>query len=199
MPHPDRAGQASNDTGCREESPCQEKGIPWTWSTGEVCPLYGTHSTVGQNHTAHADRFVTTQQRQPHQHVWIISQPWHQRHPTARNMINLSFWRDTQLVSQTSSAIFSFFLTECTKTFSIFGSGQKENHSHLFSWLLKEIRNRTRAVHDWVMIKVVILLVELSSKNTLQSGMNMFTFKKGETKIVIKVEGRVQINLRCQW
>lgn len=41
----------------------------------------------------------------------------------------------------------------------------------LFSSPLKEILNRTRGVHDWVTVKIMILLVELSSQNTLQSGM----------------------------
>lgn len=76
------------------------------WSTGDIHPLCGTHSTTGQNHAAHADRFVTAQQCQHHQHMlpFFCSQPWHQWHPKARNMIKQAFWKDMKLVSQALSA-----------------------------------------------------------------------------------------------
>lgn len=110
-----------------------------------MCPPWdmlhdGTCSTTGQNHITHADRFVTIQQCQPHKHVlllltartWITSQPWHQQHPTARNMIKPACWRGTQLVSQLSAIFYTldcffFFLFSLNKPkhSASLSSGQK--------------------------------------------------------------------------
>lgn len=129
--------------------------------------------------------------------TWITSQPWHQQHPTARNTIKQAFWRNMKLVSQTLSAIFYRvdFLTEWTKTFSIFEQWEELKSLYFHHHWKKSLtgpevfmtgsRSRSWSYCLNFLPKTLCRVV---------CGMNMVPFKKWDTKTVIKAEGRAQIN-----